>query len=389
MEADTFTFLRSLDLFRSLPEEGLRELARVCREESYESGKVVFPEGAAADCLFIIVDGEVEVWKGHGGDEAEIIAHLDKGDIFGEMALVDRMPRSATVVTSRPTRLLAVAEKDFQDIIQKSPPVALAIQSLLSQRMRRSTGRFVEDLQRKNKDLERALEELKRVQDELISRERLSTVGRFASLILHDARQPIAAVMANADLLLRRDNLPAETREFAGQVRSDIKVLDDMVREMLDYSRGDIRLDIAEVEVAEFLADLERRLRKLVSSREIDLEVRSTFDGVARFDRERMARVFFNLAKNAVKAMGRSGRLTVTSGVSGKELVFTVTDTGEGMDAETLKQIFEPFFSSSSRGGTGLGMVAVRNIVEAHGGSVTIDSSPAGGTTAHIHLPLG
>jgi signal transduction histidine kinase len=87
--------------------------------------------------------------------------------------------------------------------------------------------------------------------------------------------------------------------------------------------------------------------------------------------------------------MGSSGRMIVTAESSGDALVFSVADTGEGMDEETLQRIFEPFFSSSSRGGTGLGMVAVRNIVEAHGGSVTVDSSPAGGTTVRIRLPLG
>jgi len=388
METDAFTFLRSLDLFRSLPEEGLRELAGVCHEEHYESGKIVFPEGDTADCLYIIIDGEVEVWKDYGSEEAEIIAHLGQGSIFGEMALVDRMPRSATITTSLPTQVLAIAEADFQSVLRKAPAIALAIQSLLSRRVRLSTERFVEDLKRKNRDLERAVEKLRRVQDELVSQERLSTVGRFASLIFHDIRQPITAVMAYADHILRRDNLPTEAREFAGQVRSDIKVLDGMVREMLDYSRGDIRLEIAVVEVERFLADLDRRLRELVSSREITVEVRNSFHGAARFDQERMARVFFNLAENAVKAMGSSGKLTVTAEFSGEDLVFAVADTGEGMDAETLKHIFEPFFSSSSRGGTGLGMVAVRNIVEAHGGSVTVDSSPAGGTKVRVHLPL-
>jgi signal transduction histidine kinase len=256
--------------------------------------------------------------------------------------------------------------------------------------VRSSTGRFVEDLKRKNRDLERAVEELRKVQDELISQERLSTVGRFASIILHDLRQPITSIMPHADLLLRRDDQPAEAREFAGQVRSDVKALDEMVREMLDYSRGDIRLEAGEVDVAELLAEVEKRLRKLLSAREISLEVRNSYRGSARFDQERMARVFYNLADNAVKAMGSTGRLTVTAESSGEALVFSVTDTGEGMDEETLQRIFEPFFSSSSRGGTGLGMVAVRNIVEAHdGGSVAVDSSPTGGTTVRIRLSLG
>jgi signal transduction histidine kinase len=166
------------------------------------------------------------------------------------------MPRSATIITCLPARVLAVGEKDFQSVLQKTPAIALAIQRLLSARVRSSTGRFVEDLKRKNRDLERAVEKLRKVQDELINQERLSTVGRFASIILHDLRQPITSVMAHADLLLRRDDQPAEAREFAGQVRSDIKALDDMVREMLDYSRGDIRLETAEVDVAEFVAGL-------------------------------------------------------------------------------------------------------------------------------------
>jgi signal transduction histidine kinase len=379
-------FLRSLEIFDSLAGQELSALAGVCRFEEHAGGTVIFREGDEAERLYIVVDGAVEVWKAYGSPEEEKIVSLGRGRIFGEMALVDGEPRSATVVAASPLKLFAIAAGDFREMLRVNPSLAFSIQKLLATRVRHSTDRFIDDLQGKNRKLEEILKELRLAQDELLRRERLSTVGRCASLILHDIRKPVTAVMAYADLLLHRDDLSAAAKEYAVEIKRGARVLDEMAREMLDYSRGDIRLEIADVALDDFMDELGKILEGMVLSRKIGLSVACEVRGSVPFDRERMTRVFYNLADNAVKSMGQSGTLTVKAAPSKDGLLFTVADTGRGMDSEALGRIFEPFFSHEG-GGTGLGMVAVKNVVEAHGGSVTVESRPGEGTTVLIALP--
>jgi len=106
------------------------------------------------------------------------------------------------------------------------------------------------------------------------------------------------------------------------------------------------------------------------------------------FDEERMGRVLFNLSDNARKAMGSSGRFTIIVGREGDDLVFLIEDNGEGMSEEVLEHIFEPFYSRSPQGGTGLGMLIAQSIVKAHKGTLRVDSTPGSGTRIHINLPL-
>jgi signal transduction histidine kinase len=101
-----------------------------------------------------------------------------------------------------------------------------------------------------------------------------------------------------------------------------------------------------------------------------------------------MFRVFLNLADNARKAMPQGGRFSISAAKSDQSLVFEVSDTGVGMSPEVQRRIFEPFFSFSEAGGTGLGMSIVKSVVEAHHGTLAVHSAPKSGTTFRVTLPI-
>jgi signal transduction histidine kinase len=117
------------------------------------------------------------------------------------------------------------------------------------------------------------------------------------------------------------------------------------------------------------------------------LDIRSDVGRPVIMDEERMLRVMMNLADNARKAMPSGGTLSMSATSHEETVRFVVSDTGEGMAPEVLDRIFEPFYSKSQSGGTGLGMVIVKNVVEAHQGSLRVESSPKEGTTVTIVLP--
>jgi two-component system phosphate regulon sensor histidine kinase PhoR len=107
----------------------------------------------------------------------------------------------------------------------------------------------------------------------------------------------------------------------------------------------------------------------------------------AIFDPNRMRRVLFNLLENSRKAIQTDGQVQFKASRKADQLVFTIEDDGEGMSEQVQNQIFEPFYSSSSEGGTGLGMLIVKHIVDAHKGTIQIESKIQEGTKITVSIP--
>jgi len=205
---------------------------------------------------------------------------------------------------------------------------------------------------------------------------------------LHDLRNPISTVKAYTELLLMNSEIPEKNRKYILNIKFETERINNLASELLDYSRGDIRLDMKVVDLNNFLSKLESSVKRRFSSSNISIIFENKFNDHVVFDFERMMRVMMNLAENARKALSGKGVFSISAHKSGNLLQFIVKDNGEGMSPEIQKHIFEPFYSSSRGGGTGLGMVIVKNIVEAHEGELTISSSKGQGTEIKIDLPL-
>lgn len=382
-----FQFLRDIYFFKDLDDDDIRGVMSYCRETTFGEGEIIFWENDEADRFYIVASGEVEVWKGYGTKQADMLAVHGAGHLFGEMALVDNLPRSATVRSRGRTRVLYVDQAEFQKILQEKPTVSFAIVKSLSAMVRKSNETFLEDLRERNKRLEKANAELKEAQNELLKSERLTTLGKFSSMILHDIRNPISVVKAYTDLLLLSEEIPAKSKEYIRNVRFEAERLNQLANELLDYSRGEIRLDMNSVDMTGFFARLEEWVRRRFTSRKTEIVLENRHTGPAIFDQERMFRALTNLSDNARKAMGAEGRFSITAESGEGWLLFQVSDSGEGMSEEVMEKVFEPFYSSSKRGGTGLGMAIVKSTVEAHGGSIELESAPGEGTRVTLRIP--
>ncbi len=381
-------FLKTVSFFSHLDTQYLEELARYCRETVYKPGELIFREGDIADRFFILMEGQVEVWKNYDSPKADLLTVHGPGKPFGEMALVDSLPRYATLRARVESTTLTVHEDDFMTLIRDNSSVALAVIRSLSAMVRRSNDSLLEDLKNRNQELEFALRELREAQDQLIRQERLSNLGKFSSMILHDIRNPISIVQGYAEILKRSEDLPEKYIEYAENIISESDRLAGLANEFLDYSRGEIRLDFSPVELEPFIHKLESVVRRRFGSKKAALKFEVEGIRTAIFDSARIFRVLVNLTENARKAMGRDGDLLVRFDTTDESLRIMVKDSGEGMSEEVLKHVFEPFYSSSSQGGTGLGMLIVKNIIDAHHGDILIASTLGEGTEITIHLPL-
>ncbi|MCK4515434.1 MAG: HAMP domain-containing histidine kinase, partial [Spirochaetaceae bacterium] len=177
-------------------------------------------------------------------------------------------------------------------------------------------------------------------------------------------------------------------REYAANVVRESERLNRIASEFLDYSRGEIRLDMQIVSVDQLIQRVIESVGESLASRHIEVVIKNSIHEPVLLDQERILRVLINLVDNARKAMRRGGTLTITVEREESRAKLSVADTGEGMTQGTRERIFEPFYSSSEDGGTGLGMVIVKNVVEAHRGTLEVESEEGRGTTVTITLPL-
>jgi len=259
----------------------------------------------------------------------------------------------------------------------------------ISALIRSSNEVFVEDLRKRNLELEEANRQLAEVHEEQLRIERLSTLGKFSSLILHDIRNPISMVKGQLQLIELQANDPARIVALVKSSLSELGRLERLANEFLDYSRGEIRLDLAPTNAHELLWRLSTSLKDRFATAGISIETRVDCEESLLLDTERVLRALHNLADNARKAMaGRRGTLGLSAKRVDRFLEIGVADTGDGMRPEVLAHVFEPFYSASGQGGTGLGMLIVKNIVEAHGGRVRIESNAGEGTKVYLAFPL-
>ena len=153
--SDYFEFLKGIEYFKQLEQQQLLLIYRVCVLETYDKGQVVISEGEMKEKFYIIFEGMVSVLKNYAQKNQNLLAELSPGDMFGELSLIDDLPRSATVVTSEPSRLLTINKVDFERLFSESTEISFSIMKWMSAMIRRFNKNFVDTLQLRNKELER------------------------------------------------------------------------------------------------------------------------------------------------------------------------------------------------------------------------------------------
>ncbi|MDL1891701.1 GAF domain-containing protein [Sphingobacteriales bacterium CHB3] len=222
---------------------------------------------------------------------------------------------------------------------------------------------------------------------ELVQSERLSAIGRMASTIIHDIKNPMATMRIYAQVIKSKTQ-DSEAAEIADLMMKQVDRFVTMTQEVLDFSRGVSELHVEPVELKDVLPAILTFVDHDLSKRGITFVKHFDYTGTVLMDAEKIMRVFQNIAGNAADAMPEGGTLTLTIKPKGDKLSFEFSDTGQGMTEEIRARVFEPFFTRGKKHGTGLGMAIVKKIVDDHKGSIELDSEPGRGTTVRILLPL-
>lgn len=225
------------------------------------------------------------------------------------------------------------------------------------------------------------------------ARKALGARDELLGIVAHDLRSPLGAISMRAELL-RESSSDPNARDQATVIDNIATRMGHLIKSMLDVTAieaGQLAVHEAPVEVEGLVREVLDVVSMIAASKQIHLEQRVAEPGLLVLaDRERILQVLSNLLGNAIKFTPRGGRVTLSAERSGGDVVFASTDTGPGISDEHLPHVFERYWRYGARGtkGTGLGLFIAKSIVEAHGGEISVASSPGRGATFRFTLPL-
>lgn len=355
-------------LFRGIISDELEKLDIPIEKCQFEKGDIVFEEGAEGRNMYLIASGKIRISKKGRGGKQETLTIKEKDDFFGEMALLQEEEplRTARATAVETTVLGRLNQRSLQAMIEHSPKAAMHFTRLLASQLKSANTYFI---------------------DKLIDAERLSLIGSMMSAMVHDFRNPIASILMASDFLksAKDDKQMVMVGEMTGDAANQMLA---MIQEVLDYSKGDIRLNLGTHRVPDLVSAINAQILDGLADQKITVHRQIDYKGELVADRNRLIRLLCNIVKNSAEAMPNGGDLTLRFSRRDDLIVIEIEDTGCGIPADLLPRIFEPFTSYGKSNGTGLGMAIVKSAVKAHHGDIQIESEEGKGTICRISLPL-
>jgi PAS domain S-box-containing protein len=229
------------------------------------------------------------------------------------------------------------------------------------------------------------------METKLRNAQKMEVIGTLAGGVAHEVRNPLNAIMAISDALAKDLGHNPDHQTFLAHIRAQVDRLSALMRDLLDLGKPVEQSHLRRISLREACADAVYIWRHSANteSHEITVTTLPGPDVYVLADLRRLHQVFINLLDNAAQHSPTGSEVQLLIHETGDDMcMLQVVDCGSGISEELLPRIFEPFFSRR-KGGTGLGTSIVKQIVEAHGGTVTIaNNDPAPGCTVAIRLPL-
>ncbi len=361
--------IESSKLFSRLPIPALEQLRAAVAEKTFADNQLIFKEGDPGDGLYVVKAGTVEISAEVRDGHRQVLSALTPGEMFGEMAVLDQQPRSACASARGDTSVFFLPREPFHDVIRRFPEAAILM-------MREITGRLREF----NRQYLR----------EVLQAERMALVGRFASAIVHDLKNPLTIIGMASDMACDANSTP-ETRKTARlRMGKQIERITYLVNDILDFTKGTgEKVVLVHTDYAGYVQSLARELQPELELRNVRIEFETPPPALkVPMDPRRLSRVFHNLIGNAVDAMPKGGKVALAFSRSDSEVTTEIRDNGAGISPEILDKLFDPFVTYGKVKGTGLGLSICRRIVEEHGGKISAANHPNGGACFRFSLPL-
>ncbi|MEK7219681.1 MAG: ATP-binding protein [candidate division NC10 bacterium] len=412
--------LRSMPLFEGVPKASLARIAGELRRRRLSKGATVFTQGDPAREFCLLTSGQLEVTVQGGDPESPPVGLIEAPSWFGELAILTRQPRTATVTALTESEVWTLSRRRFEAVFARHPEMGRNLVRTLCERIQRKDQDFLgqSSLAIENARLFRQIQDTARQLEE-VSRHK----SQFLAGMSHELRTPLNAIIGFSEVLLdpQMSNLaPEEQREFLGNILTSGKHLLRLINDVLDLSKveaGKMELNPEAVSLADTVEGVLGTVKPLAMKKQVrvDSDLASGLPP-AWADPPRLKQILYNLLSNAIKFTPAGGQVTVAahqvtgvgSPVSGAGpesptpntqpptpglyLEISVTDTGIGIPEKDLERIFLEFEQVSDptrprQEGTGLGLALVKKLVRMHGGTVRVASTPGKGSTFTFTVP--
>ncbi|MCL5876911.1 MAG: ATP-binding protein [Candidatus Bathyarchaeota archaeon] len=229
------------------------------------------------------------------------------------------------------------------------------------------------------------LTRLKQDEQKILKNERFAAIGELAGMVGHDLRNPLNSMQMATYYLKKKasPNMDPTSKEMLENIQAGIQYSNKIVEDLLDYSR-EITLKMEEATPKELAQNAMSLIRVPYGVKVVDLTEDTP---TLRVDKVHISRVFVNIIKNAFEAMPKGGSLTINSTKTENLLKISFKDTGDGMSQETIGKLWKPLFTTKAKG-MGFGLPICKRIMEAHGGSIQVESTPEQGTAFSLVFPV-
>jgi signal transduction histidine kinase len=350
---------------------GFTPVARECLlgcmiHHDYPDGAYLFHQGDAADGIYLVLAGEVEIVRAAGARE-RVLSSIPAGDYFGEVAVLDGLGRSTAARARAATSIAKIPGPALLEVLATEPgTVALGLFQHVLANLRKANDLLV---------------------GEIVHKEKLSLVGEMANSLMHDLRNPVSSIRLGADLITT--SAPdGKIPKWCDGIRLQCDRLVGMAAELMEFSRGESRLALNRTTTTAFFEQFKMLNEGSLHPAGFEICFDAKPAGI-EIDAMRMQRVLQNLVTNAIEALHATPnpRVEIRAWVENSIFYLGVKDNGPGIPAAIRSRIFETFVTHGKSKGTGLGMAIVRNIVTAHGGSITFETGPDQGTSFLVSLP--
>ncbi len=352
-QTELLQFLSTIDLFHFFSSKELAAFLENATEVQLAKGAVLFREGDPGQEMYIVLRGMIKILRG-----SRVIDIVKPGEYFGEMAIIENQPRSASVAALEDAVLLQVPLAVFYEYFSRQPKSLVSMMRTLSQRVRRD----LEILGKEYEQINIMVHDMKN----LLTPFHLLEVMERTVPGLAGNRYLACMVKARGDLLVLMENALAQAKRLQIAPAIHTESLDQLLVDLQESSWT---------------------VHSEIGGRGVRVEVTGSLPDFP-FSSLGLCRVLSNLVLNAAQASEAGGRITIALSREGDAAVVKVIDQGHGIPDGMREKIFQPHFTTKADG-NGIGLISCKQIIEeTHGGSLTFESTPGQGTTFTIRIPF-
>jgi signal transduction histidine kinase len=360
MDTHTNRFLEGFSL------EGREKLLNSVILESYSDRNFLFHEGDLADGICLVLNGEIEVFRQLGNRE-QVLGIFREDDYLGEVAVLDGQGRSASARARGAVSVGKIPKAVLLEVLNAEPAtVVLQIFRQLLLYLRSTNNLFL---------------------DEVLHKEKLSLLGEMACSLMHDLRNPLTGIRLSADLLALKNPGDPESERCCDGIRFQCDRVAAMTRELFEFSRGESTMHPVRTTATLFLERFRLLHADYIEQTGLTFEMEAAPVDI-EIDVMRCMRLLQNLVTNAVEALAdrTDGCIRLRAWVEDGFFSLSVDDNGPGIAEAIRDRVFEPFVTHGKKGGIGLGMAIVQNVVTAHRGKIKLETGVSG-TAFLIQIP--